>query len=58
MNETISTISDICGILGFIISVFAASQVLKLKQRIKGDNNNNVNMKGNVGGDFIGRDRH
>ncbi|MFZ4929564.1 hypothetical protein [Chryseobacterium sp. Mn2064] len=58
MNETISTISDICGILGFIISIFAASQVLKLKQRIKGDNNTNVNMKGNVGGDFTGRDRH
>lgn len=57
MSEFISTISDICGILAFFISLFATSQVFKLKQKINGNDNNTVNMKGNVGRDFIGRDR-
>jgi len=58
MNETISLIANICGILGFFISIFAVAKVFKLKQDIKGDNNNTVNMKGKVGGDFIGRDKN
>lgn len=58
MNEIISTISDICGILGLILSIFATSQVLKIKQKIKGDNNNQITYKGNVGSDFIGRDKN
>lgn len=58
MSELISTISDVCGILAFIISLFAASQVLKLKQKINGSDNNTVNMKGNIGRDFIGRDKN
>ena len=57
MTELISTISDVCGILGFIISIFAASQVIKLKQKINGNNNTQSNMNGNIGGDFIGRDK-
>jgi hypothetical protein len=57
MNETISIIANICGILGFFISIFAVSKVFKLKQQIKGDNNNNVNFKGDVGGNFVGRDK-
>jgi len=57
MTELISTISDVCGILGFIISIFAASQVIKLKQKINGNNNTQSNMNGNVGGDFVGRDK-
>ena len=52
MGDTISTIADICGILGFIISLFAASQIIKLKQQIKGNNNSNVSVKGNVGGQY------
>ena len=58
MNETISLIANICGILGFFISIFAVAKVLKLKQQIKGDNNTLVNMKGDVKGDFTGRDRN
>lgn len=57
MTELISTISDICGILGFIISIFAATQVFKLKQKIKGNNNTQSNVNGNIGGDFVGRDK-
>lgn len=57
MTELISTISDVCGILGFIISIFAASQVIKLKQKINGNNNTQSNMNGKVGGDFVGRDK-
>lgn len=58
MKELISTISDVCGILGFIISIFAAYQVIKLKQNINGNNNTQSNMKGNVGRDYIGRDKN
>ncbi|MEO9891821.1 hypothetical protein [Aurantibacter sp.] len=57
MNETISIIANICGILGFFISLFAVAKVFKLKQQIKGDNNSNVSLKGNVGGNFVGRDK-
>ncbi|WP_417445318.1 hypothetical protein [Joostella sp.] len=57
MNETISIIANICGILGFFISIFAVTKVFKLKQQVKGDNNNNVSMKGDVGGNFVGRDK-
>lgn len=58
MNETISLIANICGILGFFISIFAVAKVFKLKQEIKGDNNNTVNFKGEVGGNFVGRDKN
>lgn len=57
MNETISIIANICGILGFFISIFSVTKVFKLKQQIKGDNNSTVNMKGDVGGNFVGRDK-
>jgi hypothetical protein len=50
MNETITLSANICGILGFFTRIFAVSKVFKLKQQIKGDNNSNVNVKGNVGG--------
>lgn len=58
MNETISLIANICGILGFFISIFSVSKVFKLKQQIKGDKNNTVNVKGDVGGNFTGRDNN
>lgn len=57
MTELISTISDICGILGFLVSIYTASVVVKLKQKIKGNNNTLSNIKGNVGRDFVGRDK-
>lgn len=57
MSEIISTISDICGILAFFISLFAVSQIFKLKQKINGNKNNQVSVKGNVGRDFVGRDK-
>lgn len=57
MSEIISTISDICGILAFFISLFAVSQIFKLKQKINGNNNNQVSVKGDISGDFVGRDK-
>ena len=33
MGETISMIADICGILGFFISIFAASRVISLSKQ-------------------------
>lgn len=57
MNEIISTISDVCGILGFLISIYAASQVIKLKQKINGNNNVQSNVTGDIGRDYVGRDK-
>lgn len=39
MENTISTIADICGILGFIISLFAINGVRKINQQINKTNN-------------------
>ncbi|MCL9805707.1 hypothetical protein NAT51_09245 [Flavobacterium amniphilum] len=47
MEGTISIIADVCGILGFIISLFAASRVITLSKTI-GDKNNQFSIgKGN-----------
>ena len=35
MSEIISTISDICGILAFFISIFAVSQIIQTKTKNK-----------------------
>lgn len=58
MMEIISILSDICGILAFLISIFAVSQIFKLKQKTQGNNNNQINVKGNIGRDFVGRDKN
>lgn len=57
MENTISIIADICGIFGFLISIFAVSKVYQIKKEIK--DNNKVKVSGNtsVGGDFVGRDK-
>jgi len=57
MENTISTIADICGILGFFISIFAVSKVYKIKKEIKDNNKVNVSGTTTVGGDFVGRDK-
>ncbi len=55
MEITLSSIADICGIIGFIISLFAIGGVIRINKRI---NSNNVNVKGtSVGRDFTGRDK-
>lgn len=41
MGEYISIIADICGILGFFISIFAVSKVITLKKSI-GDKNSQI----------------
>jgi hypothetical protein len=55
MGITLSNIADICGILGFIISLFAIVGVIKIKNSI---NSNKVTVKGtNIGGDFTGKNK-
>jgi hypothetical protein len=51
----LSLIADLCGIAGFIISLFAIGAVIKINKKI---NSNNVNVKDTkIGGDFTGRDK-
>ena len=57
MENTISIIADICGILGFLISIFAVSKVYKIKKEIKDNNKVNISGKTNIGGGFVGRDK-
>lgn len=54
--EVISVIADICGILGFIISLFVANKVYHIR---KEQNNSKVDVSGKttIGRDFIGRDK-
>lgn len=56
MENTISVIADICGILAFLISLFVANSVHNIKKEI---NNNKVSVSGTtrIGGDFTGRDK-
>ena len=54
--EIISVIANICGILGFVISIFAVSKVYNIRKDLK--NNNKVDVSGTtIGGDFVGRDK-
>lgn len=47
MENTISLIADICGILGFVISLFAINGVRKINKQInKTDNSINQSAKG------------
>jgi len=57
MESTLSIVASICGILGFLLSLFAIKQVYNIKKTI---NSNKVNLKGKtkIGGDFIGRDKN
>lgn len=54
MENDLSTLADICGILGLIISLIAIGGVIKINKNI---NSNKVNVKNsNIGGDLTGRD--
>lgn len=55
--EIISTLADICGILGFVISIFAVSKVYNIRKELKNNNYVNVSGKTNIGGNFVGRDK-
>lgn len=54
MEQTISTISDICGIVALFLGIYAASGVYKLK---KGNNKVTVSDT-KIGRDFVGRDKN
>jgi len=57
MESTISIIANVCGILGFLISLFAVQKVYSIKKEIKGNNKVKVSGQTQVGGDFVGRDK-
>jgi len=57
MGNTISIIADICGILGFIISLFAVKKVYNIKKEMKNFNKVKVSGKTKIDRDFIGRDK-
>jgi hypothetical protein len=57
MENTITIIANICGILGFLISIFAVSKVYKINKEIRDNNKVNISGNTNVGGDFVGRDK-
>jgi hypothetical protein len=56
MGNILSVVADICVILGFLVSLFVANTVWKIR---RDTNTNKVNVSGNtkVGGDFTGRDK-
>jgi hypothetical protein len=53
----ISIIADICGILGFVISIFTVNKVYNIKKEMKNNNKVNVSGKTTIGGDLVGRDK-
>jgi hypothetical protein len=59
MENAISVIADICGILAFVVSLFVVNTVYKIKKQVTKINNNDVSVSGttHVGGDFTGRDK-
>ncbi|MDR1583552.1 MAG: hypothetical protein LBS55_09920 [Prevotellaceae bacterium] len=56
--EIISIIADVCGILGFIISIFVVSKVYNIRKEQKNNNKVDVSGKATISGDFIGRDKN
>lgn len=57
MESTLSIIASACGILGFLISLFAVNSVNNIKKEMKENNKVNVSGKTEIGGDFTGRDK-
>lgn len=50
----VSSIADILGILGFLISIFVANKVNNINK-----NSNTINANSSsIGGDFVGRDKN
>jgi hypothetical protein len=55
--EVISVIANICGILGFIISIVAVNKVYNIKKEMRNNNKVDVSGQTTIGGDFVGRDK-
>jgi hypothetical protein len=55
--EVISVIANICGILGFIISIVTVNKVYNIKKDMKNNNKVDVSGKTTIGRDFVGRDK-
>lgn len=59
--EILSSIADLCGILGFLISLYAANSVIKIKAELNLNSNKDSNKvkvsKAKIKGDFVGRDK-
>jgi len=53
----ISMIADICGILGFIISLIVAKSVYSIRSEMRSNNKVKISGKTQIRGDFVGRDK-
>jgi hypothetical protein len=56
--ETLNLIASICSILGLLIALFVANQVITIKKTINDNSSNNVKQRKNKlkNGDMAGRD--
>lgn len=56
--ETLNLIASICSILGLLIALFVANQVITIKKTINDNSTNNVKQRKNKvkNGDMAGRD--
>jgi multisubunit Na+/H+ antiporter MnhG subunit len=55
MENKLSLIADICGIIGFVMSLVAVGGVVRINKKI---NSNKISTKDTtIGGDFTGRDK-
>lgn len=56
--ETLNLIASICSILGLLIALFVANQVITIKKTINDNSTNNVKQSKNKvkNGDLAGRD--
>jgi len=57
MKNMISMIADICGILGFIISLIVAKSVYSIRSEMRSNNKVKISGKTQIRGDFVGRDK-
>lgn len=59
-SQTLDIIQTVCSVLGLIISLYVASNVISIKKSFNTDNSNEVRLKKNKvkNGDIAGRDIH
>ncbi|SEJ72686.1 hypothetical protein SAMN04487995_6139 [Dyadobacter koreensis] len=58
MEKWISIIADMCGVLGFVTSLFAVSKVNNIRKSMSSNNKVDISGRTDIGGDFVGRDKN
>ncbi len=61
MGEVLEIISNVCSIIAFFVSLFTASRVYKISEKLSINNgvkrSNRNKVRGTIGGDFVGGDK-